>query len=499
MPASFHHGVEIIEVKSRTRVISTVRSAVIGIVGTAPIHLLPAAQRTLNTNVLVLSDAEKSYYFGGDTDSAGYTLVPAINAIFAQGAGVIIAVNVFDPTTHRTLGADIASAGNQSLTANVATVTTGTAHGLAVDDFVQITGFTGALLPLNQSYVKVKTVPSSTTFTFDLVNADISTTVSTVGIVKKITFEPSLVDAADIIGAVDGSGNRSGMKVWRNARGSFGWVPRILIAPGYSTQEEVAVEMAVIAAQLRGHAIIDAPAGLTTQQVIEGRGVSGTINLETSSERIIIAYPHVEVYNVATEAVELQPLSQFAAGVMAATDNAEGYWTSPSNHEIRGIVGIERSIGFDVMDVNSEANILNGAGIQTVVRDFGTGYLLWGNRSAAFPTNPDPENFIPVRRVMDIVHDSLGYGLRPFLGKPMLPAQIDSALATINAFLRSKISEGALVSALATFEQAENAPVNLAQGKIVFNLEHMPPPPMEHITIKSQMNIDLLEVLFENT
>jgi uncharacterized protein len=498
MAASFHHGVEIIEVKSRTRIISVVRSSVIGLVGTAPIHLLPEAQRKLNSLALILSDADKAYHLGADADSAGYTLSNSVNAVFAQGAGAIIAVNVFDPTQHRTLGAANASASDQSVTANRATVTFAAAHGLAPNDFVEVTGFTGALAVLNQSYVRVRSVPSTTTITFDVTTADIPVTTSTDGIVKKITFDPSLVTLGDIIGGVNAAGERYGMQVWRESRSKFGYVPRILIAPSYSTQEPVAVALTTIAAQLRGHCIIDAPAGLTYQEVLEGRGSTGTINFETSFERVIGAYPHVEVYNTAREAIELQPFSPFLAGVMAATDNREGYWVSPSNQEIKGIVGVECTISFDVMDVNSEANALNAAGVVTIVRDYGTGFLVWGNRSMAFPSNPDPENFISVRRTMDIVHDSLGYGLRPFLGRPMIPAQIDSALATINAFLRSRIAEGALIGASATFEPSDNNVSQLAQGKIVFALEHMPPPPMEQITIKSRMNIELLDALFEN-
>lgn len=494
--ANFHHGVEIQEVKSRTRVISVVRSAVIGLVCTAPIHLLPPERRTLNKNIVILSDLDKAYYFGSDLASAGYTAHSAINAIFAQGSGAIVAVNVFDPTVHRTLGSSIATSGNASRTSNVATVTTSAAHGLVVGDFVNLASFAGSFASFNQSYVQIDSVPSTTTFTFANTGADITASAQTAGVAKKITFDPSLVGGTDIIGVVDSSGNRSGMKVWQNARGELGYVPRILIAPGYSTINSVAAEMLVIADKLKADAVIDAPAGLTTQQTINGRGTSGTINLNTSSSRGILCDVHVYAYNLAIADYELQPLSQFAAGVMAATDTAEGYWTSPSNHEIKGITGVERTIGFDVLDQNSEANELNRNGLVTVVRDFGTGFILWGNRSAAFPTNPDPENFIPVRRTMDIVHDSLGYGLRPFLDAPMNSASIDSTLATINAFLRSRVSEGALVSANARFIAPSNPVAELAQGHIVFDLEHMPPVPMEHITIKSQMNIELLSALF---
>lgn len=38
--------------------------------------------------------------------------------------------------------------------------------------------------------------------------------------------------------------------------------------------------------------IVDAPVGATVQDVIKGRGPQGTINFNTSSERIILCYPH---------------------------------------------------------------------------------------------------------------------------------------------------------------------------------------------------------------
>lgn len=39
-----------------------------------------------------------------------------------------------------------------------------------------------------------------------------------------------------------------------------------------------------------------------------------------------------------------------------------------------------------INDPNSEANLLNEAGIITVFNSYGTGIRLWGNRSAAFPS-----------------------------------------------------------------------------------------------------------------
>ncbi len=494
---AFHHGITYTELKSRLRVIQQVRTGVGGMIVTAPIHKLPKNQRTLNKNIVLLSDADRAYYFGAEKDGVGYTAHTSVNAFWSQGGGAIIAVNVFDPERHRTLGAPVATSGNHSVTSNIATVTTENPHGLVVGDFVNITGFTGALAPLNQSYAEVLTAPTGATFTFALENANIAATASTAGVVKKITFDPSLVTSADIIGTVDAEGNRTGMKVWQDARTTIGDVPRLLCIPTYSTQEEVAVAMEVIANKIGAGFILDAPAGLTTQQIFEGRGVTGTINLNTSSTRAYLVDMHVYAYNAATEREELMPASPFVAGLISRVDREEGFWVSPSNHELRGITGVERPVYFDVMDPDAEATQLNARGVATIVRNYGTGFILWGNRSAAYPSNADPESFFCIRRVMDVLKYSLGYNMQPFVDLPMTRGSIESVLASMNAFVDSLVGQGALVGGKVAFEPDENDPINLAQGKIKFNLKHMAPTPMEHIIIDSQMDIELFRALFE--
>ncbi len=498
MATAFHHGITYTELKSRLRVISVIRTGVVGLIVTAPIHKLPAAQRTLNRNIVILSDMDKAYYFGAEEDGVGYSAHTAINAVWSEGGGAIIAINVFDPSVHRTLGSSIATSGNSSRTSNVAMVTTDAAHNLVVGDFVNLASFAAGFASLNQDYVEVLSVPSTTTFTFASEGANIAAAAQTAGVVKKITFDPSLVDAADVIGTVDENGNRSGMKVWQDARTTVGDMPRILAIPGYSTQASVAAALAVMAEKIGAVYALDAPAGLTTQQVLEGRGVTGTINLNTSSTRAYILDMHCKAFNAATGLEELQPSSPFVAGLIARVDKEEGFWVSPSNHELRSITGVERSVDFDVMDSDSEATQINSKGVATIVREYGTGFILWGNRSAAYPSNADPESFLCIRRVMDVLKYSLGYNMRPFMDRPMLLANIDSVLSSMNAFVRSLIGQGALVGGEVTFEPDKNDPLNLAQGKVKFNLRHMAPTPMEHIEIESQMDIELFRVLFEN-
>lgn len=86
MPTTFLHGVEVIEISDGIRPIRTVRSSVIGIVGTA--EDADAAAFPLNTPVLVLGPRQASAL------GAGGTLKDAYTAIYQQGVSLAIVVRV---------------------------------------------------------------------------------------------------------------------------------------------------------------------------------------------------------------------------------------------------------------------------------------------------------------------------------------------------------------------------------------------------------------------
>ena len=87
MTASFLHGVEVLELDTGIRPIRTVRSAVIGIIGTAP--QADAAVYPLNTPVLVAGNRTKA----GQLGQTG-TLPSAMDGIFDQIGATVVVVRV---------------------------------------------------------------------------------------------------------------------------------------------------------------------------------------------------------------------------------------------------------------------------------------------------------------------------------------------------------------------------------------------------------------------
>ena len=247
MPASFLHGVETIEITKGARTITTVKTAVVGIVGTAPIEDVEDEYKTINTPTLIMNEIEAVRYFGNH--KAGFTIPQALQAIFDQGAGIAIVINVYDPEKHE----------------DVSDVTVG-----------------------------------------------------------------------EINGSVDAlTGKRTGMKAFEDCYSLFGYYPKTIIAPVFCEETAVVTEMNTICNKIRAMGIVDAPVGASVQEVISGRGPEGTINFNTSSERIILCYPHLKVYDATSDSIKLQPYSQRLAGVIAAKDVEKGYHWSPSNTEIQ--------------------------------------------------------------------------------------------------------------------------------------------------------------------
>jgi len=407
MPASFLHGVETIEIQKGARTIKTVKTAVVGLVGTAPISSVAAEYRTINEPTLILNEIDAVKYFGEQT--SGFTIPQALQSIFDQGAGVVIVINVFDPAKHQ----------------SVSDVTIG-----------------------------------------------------------------------DINGGVDTlTGKRKGMKAFEDCYSLFGYFPKTIIAPVFCEETAVVSQMKAICDKIRAIGLVDAPIGTTVQEAITGRGPEGTINFNTSSDRVILCYPHLKVYDSELDTNVLQPYSQRLAGVIAAKDVNKGYHWSPSNTEINGIVGVEKQLTSMINDPTSEVNTLNEAGIVTVFNSYGSGFRTWGNRSAAFPASTHPTNFINVRRTADILHESVEYSMLQFIDFPIDNGLIDSISESVNAFIRTLIGRGALIDGKCYYNPDKNPVTEIANGHLLFDVEFMPPTPAERITFESFIDIELLKSL----
>ena len=303
------------------------------------------------------------------------------------------------------------------------------------------------------------------------------------------------IAVADIIGTTLETGARTGIQLLGDGYGIYGYDAKILIAPGFSSVPAVAGALEVMAHQIKAMAYIDLPLGLKPTEAVMSRGGVAPLGLDiyqTQSERVRICYPHRKVFDPITNDTKLEPASIAWAGVRARVDREVGYWTSSSNKEIRGTLGLERIISARIDDPNTETNLLNEAGISTMFKSFGTGFLTWGNRSAAYPVNNSFENFEQVQRTKDMIETSIHQSSLPFVDSDIRQPQIEAITEFVNGYLRTLQMRGAIVGGEAYFDPARNPPSELAQGHIVIGYKFTPIFPMERITYEREVTGEYL-------
>lgn len=271
MAANYLHGIETLEVERGPRAIKVVKSAVVAVVGAAPIGPV----NTLTLCQTITDDAQ----FGPETlTGQGFGIPEALAGVHAFGAGTILVINVLDPAIHKSNVADEVRtfANNDRLQLSQGALQTlALKPNEAGDPYVLGTDYSVDMVTGVVTRIAGGSIAAGATIKADFSHAD-----------------ASLVTAADIIGAVNVAGQRSGLKAFADSYNLLGFFPKIFIAPGFSTLNSVAVELISQADQMDGIAYIDAPIGTTPAQALAGRGPAGTINFNSSSDRVRLCYPH---------------------------------------------------------------------------------------------------------------------------------------------------------------------------------------------------------------
>jgi phage tail sheath protein FI len=285
---------------------------------------------------------------------------------------------------------------------------------------------------------------------------------------------------ANLIGDIGTDGSYTGMQALLTVQNSLGVTPRILIAPGFSHNEGVAVEFLTIAERLRGIFVADAPDD-------EGDAIAFAEDL--SHQRAYVVYP--KIINTKKEIV---PASPYVAGVIARTDNEKGFWYSPSNQKINGIIGLSKSIDFVLGDSVCKANYLNENNIATVINQ--DGYRLWGNHSTS---NESSYKFLCVRRTADVISDSILKAHLWAVDRNIVKNYLTDVTESVNAFLANLKSRGAILAGKCFANKDLNTAANIAEGKVYFDFEFTPAYPAEQVTFRAYLQNDNIEsVIFEN-
>lgn len=468
---AFLHGVETIEKNATTFSVPVVETAIICLTGIAPYGSKNVLKQIKGTN-----DAT---YYGAQVP--GFSIPQALDAIFKQGPATVVVNNIFDKTTM------VTAVTSESVT--VANRAAKTAYAPVID----------SAAPTVKDSTDATTYVLNTDYTIDdYGNLVIISAAIAEGAVLHVTYKKlnaSAVTATLIVGA-NTSGVRTGMILFEETLTTFGYKPKLLIAPGYSTLSAVAAQLAVDAVKFRAHYMIDAPLGTSISTAIAGRGPSGSINFYTADKRAILLFPELKAFSPAINDNENRPYSQFMAGVISNNDSANGYHVSPSNKKIAGVVDTEIKIVSDITNTAADCQVLNAAAITTTFSAYGTGIRTFGNRNASYnSSNTGITTFISVVRTADIIEDSIEQASLDFIDIPLNQAGIDIIRNAINNFFKTLIGKGIIIGGECTFDKSKNSDGDLAAGHLVLDYNFLPPPPVERLTYNSTINISLLSTL----
>ncbi|WP_185234488.1 phage tail sheath C-terminal domain-containing protein [Teredinibacter franksiae] len=315
-------------------------------------------------------------------------------------------------------------------------------------------------------------IPEDNTLPYAL-NAILDQTGAQIVIVAVATGEDGKAAEADI---------QAGIDLFLAAESSVHKTPRILVAPGFSNLALVSARLTQVAERLRGIAIIDGP---NTDNKTAIKAASTLAN-----PRAYLIDPQVKV-SAGGDTSRLEPASPRVAGVMAKSDAERGFWWSPSNRNIAGIIGTSRPVDFALGDVNATANLLNEGKVATIIHQ--NGYRLWGNRSCAADVK---WAFISVRRTADLINDALQRSHMWAVDRNITKTYVEDVTEGVNAYLRHLKKIGAIINGKCWTDPEINTWDQVVAGKVTFDFDFTAPYPAEHITFRSSLVNDYIQEIF---
>lgn len=271
----------------------------------------------------------------------------------------------------------------------------------------------------------------------------------------------------NVIGATDGT-TFTGLQALAVAEQRLGVKPQIIAAPGLDTQP-VIEEMVSVAKKLRGFVYAAA----------EGDSVAEALTYRENfgHRELMLIWP-------GTTADFAGDIVARAVGLRAQIDETVGWHKTISNVPLVGVTGLDRDISFDLTDPSTDAGVLNGAEITTIIRQ--NGFRLWGNRTTADPLTNPSFVFESAVRTSHALQEIVGQIVSPFIDQPMTVGLIKDLLETGNARFRQLAVQGVIQGAEMFFDADQNSPQELAAGRPRFRIQFTPVAPLEN------PNVDLV-------
>lgn len=233
---------------------------------------------------------------------------------------------------------------------------------------------------------------------------------------------------AAIIGTIDNEANTyTGLKALLSAEALLRLRPRLIIAPEFSQDIGVGAEMETIAKKLNGIALIDGD---------HSAGYSAVIAQAALYQEAYFLNGGFVFFDPVKKAEVERYMSATVAGHIVRVDNEEGYWNSPSNRKIYGVLRTVETIDYAINSSTCKANLYNEQKVTVAINQPG-GWYLWGNRLANGV-------MLPHQRIRYVVGDSILYAHQKYADRNVTKDYVGSVKDRVNNLLRRLVSRSVI-------------------------------------------------------
>jgi hypothetical protein len=252
----------------------------------------------------------------------------------------------------------------------------------------------------------------------------------------------------------------AGIQALKGAESVTAAKPRILIAPGYSADDAVALELNAVCDSLRAINFIDADPASEAAAAI-------TYALSVSSKRANVCWPYVKIFNTSSKAYADVPMSIVAAALEANTN----YWESSSNHVVPLVSATAKPVHFELSEPNTTANLLNENGVTTVIHQ--NGFRLWGSRNSSGGADA-LWRYRQHVRLDDMIAEAIIAAHLWAVDKNITTNYIDSVVEGVGSYLRYLASPGieAIAGGKCWVDREVNTAETMGAGKILFDFDY---------------------------
>jgi phage tail sheath protein FI len=279
---------------------------------------------------------------------------------------------------------------------------------------------------------------------------------------------------SNIIGGANATGQYTGIKALLTAQAVTGAKPRILGVPGLDTKD-VAAALATVCQSLRAFGYISAWGCKTLPDALKYRDNFG-------QRELMLIWPDFLAWDTATNASNTAYATARALGLRAKIDQEQGWHKTLSNVGVNGVTGISASVFWDLQAPGTDADLLNQAGVTTLIRK--DGFRFWGNRTCS----DDPlflfENYT---RTAQVLADTMAEAHMWAVDKPVTATLIRDIIDGIKAKFRELKSNGYIIDADCWYDESANDKESLKGGKLFIDYDYTPVPPLEDLTLRQRI------------